>query len=631
MNGQDALYTLKRNVEMRWLNPENPDGARHAGGQTGCGRKGRPCRGEMKAGETWLLGEGEGEGTIRRMWFTASGRSPEILRGVVLRMWWDGAARPAVEAPLADFFCNPHGRSHVFANLWFNNPENRNWNSTIPMPFRTSFRIEVTNESPVDIGMFWYHIDYTLGDEHGEDTGYFHAYWNRENPTVQRQDFRILPQVKGRGRYLGCNLGLITRPYYRSWWGEGEVKIYLDGDGEYPTLCGTGTEDYICTAWGTGTYSLPEYGCNFLKSVDGDRQQIAMYRLHQSDPVYFQQEIRVEMQQIGYWSGDTTINQLASTGQSGVMPAASDGKTYYTLAQLQRERPALSLFEREDDWCATAYFYLDRPESGLPPLAPYSERVADLSGEPEPVDALLAQVEQADKFLPSVDALAAWTGKGMAREQAHRAVLNWLTYVDRVMQARREAPALAAASPGSPKCASLGALLAGIEGSGRLSPTYLEALREREATVMAQCGIAGVVRAYWVSALLPKVDDITHAVLPDAAMLKQVAPFDPVTELGDVRPAHDSKDGLVYIEGRITFEQAFKGALAYGADGPVKVWVNGVAADVQPEATNPARIGEYEVNVEWKQGENRITFAMHTNNGKTWGVVARVMSRPAPA
>jgi hypothetical protein len=533
MNGQDALYTLKRNVEMRWLNPENPDGALHAGGQEGYGRKGRPCRGTLKAGETWVLGNGEGTGTIRRMWFTLSERCPETLRGIVLRLWWDGAERPAVEAPLADFFCNAHGRSHIFANRWFNNPENRNWNSTVPMPFRKSFRIEVTNESRVEIGMFWYHIDYTLGDDHGEDTGYFHAYWNRENPTVQRLDFKILPQVKGRGRYLGCNLGLITRPYYRSWWGEGEVKIYLDGDGEFPTLCGTGTEDYICTAWGTGTFSLPEYGCNFLKSADKDRQQIAMYRLHQSDPVYFQQEIRVEMQQIGYWSGDVAINQLAATGQAGVMPGASDGKTNYTLEQLQRDRPAISLFEREDDWCATAYFYLDRPESGLPPLAPYAERVADLTGEPEPVD--------------------------------------------------------------------------------------------------TKIGIAGVVRAYRMSALLPTAGDITKVALPDAALLTKAARFDPTTELGDIRPAHDGQDGLVYIEGRITFEQAFDGALAYGADGPVKVWINGVEADVQPDATNPARIGEYEVNAGWKQGENRITFAINTNHGKAWGVVARVMSLPATA
>jgi hypothetical protein len=378
----ESLFKLSRTVEMRWLNPENPTGARGAGGQAGFGRKGAPCRGALKAGETWVLGEGKGMGTIRRFWITVSDWTPEILRGVVLRMFWDGAATPAVEAPLGDFFCNPLGRRHAFSNAWFNNPENRNWNCTVPMPFRTGFRIEVANESGQNVGLFWYHIDYTLGDAHDADTGYFHAYWNRENPTTLRRDFKILPQITGRGRYLGCTLGLITRPYYRSWWGEGEVKIFLDGDGEFPTLCGTGTEDYICTAWGTGTYSLPWYGCHFLKVDDADRQQISMYRLHGPDPIYFQKEIRVDLQQIGYWGGDATLQQLAATGQPGIIPSASDGKGFIPIDKLLAEKPALSLYERQDDWCATAYFYLDRPESGLPRLAPVAERIADLPGEP---------------------------------------------------------------------------------------------------------------------------------------------------------------------------------------------------------------------------------------------------------
>ena len=380
------LYELHDEIETRWLSPENYDGARGAGGKTTFGRKGSACRGNLKAGETWVLGEGAGTGTIRRFWITVSDWSPEILRGLVLRMFWDGAGKPAVEVPLADFFCSHHGRHHVFSNTWFNNPEGRNWNCMIPMPFRKSFRITVTNEAARDLPMFWYHIDYTLGDKHDANTGYFHTYWNRENPSTLRRDFKILPKISGRGRYLGCSLGLITRPWYKTWWGEGEVKIFLDGDTEYPTLCGTGTEDYICSAWGIGNFSLPWYGYYSHPVADPDRMQASMYRLHGPDPIYFKKELRVDLQQIGYWGGEGTIRQLAATGHPGIL-SAGDGTKFFTTEQLvSSPKTPVSLFEREDDWCCTAYFYLDRPSTNLPAIAPLSERLADLTGDPLPTD-----------------------------------------------------------------------------------------------------------------------------------------------------------------------------------------------------------------------------------------------------
>jgi hypothetical protein len=297
------VYELD-DLEMRWATPENPTAARGVGGQANCGRKGAACRGALKRGETWVIAESQGMGTVRRIWMTMSDRTPALMRGIVLRMYWDGASEPAVEAPLGDFFGNPLGRNFVFSNAWFNNPEGRNWNCTMPMPFRTGFKMTVTNESPLDQGSFWYHVDFTLGDTHGPDTAYFHAWYHRENPTTLRRDFEILPQVTGRGRYLGCTLGLVTAPYYESWWGEGEVKIYLDGDKEFPTLCGTGTEDYMCSSWGIGSFSLPWYGCRILPVPEPDRSQIAMYRLHETDPVFFQRKIRVALQQIGYFNGD---------------------------------------------------------------------------------------------------------------------------------------------------------------------------------------------------------------------------------------------------------------------------------------------------------------------------------------
>ena len=149
LTNQDATpFQLRKNRRMRWANPENYRAEPGAGGQANFGRKGSACRGQMKSGETWVLAEGQGSGTVRRMWFTSEERGPAMLRGVVLRMYWDGAELPAVEVPIGDFCGNPLGRTAVFENAWFDNPEGRNLNCRVPMPFRRSFKITTTNESP---------------------------------------------------------------------------------------------------------------------------------------------------------------------------------------------------------------------------------------------------------------------------------------------------------------------------------------------------------------------------------------------------------------------------------------------------------------------------------------------------
>jgi hypothetical protein len=173
--------------------------------------------------------------------------------------------------------------------------------------------------------------------------------------------------VRGRGRYLGASLGVRTDrgTYHNTWFGEGEVKIYLDGDSTLPTIAGTGTEDYVGTAWGTGAVRPSLQGSPV---ADDNRGVFAFYRLHVPDPVWFHQDVRVTMQQIGYLT-DYSRGEITRTGRQlfragpGRVPmnTAADGK-----------------FERADDWSACAYFYLDRPENGLPPLAPLAERVAGL-------------------------------------------------------------------------------------------------------------------------------------------------------------------------------------------------------------------------------------------------------------
>lgn len=371
MDSERALYSLPKGIVTRWASAENPDAAKGAGGKDLFGRKGRAWL-QPKAGECLLMAHGEGSGTIRRIWVTINDRSPEMMRGIVLRIYWDGETKPAVEAPIGDFFCQPLGRPVAFQNAWFDNPEGRSFNCRIPMPFKKSFRITATNESPKDLYMFFYDVSFTMGEDHGPDTGYFHAHYRRENPTTLRSDFEILPRVEGRGRFLGCSLGAVadTKTYGTSWWGEGEVKMFIDGDTEHPTLCGTGTEDYIATGWGQGCYSMMWHGCPL---ADEDKMQYGFYRLHGPDPVYFESDIRVTIQQIGFTTKEVLLAHLRSSGVEGVI-AIGDGTELITADGLESGQE-MNLFERQDDWCAVAYFYLDKPSSVLPAIDEYQARV----------------------------------------------------------------------------------------------------------------------------------------------------------------------------------------------------------------------------------------------------------------
>jgi hypothetical protein len=352
-----SLYEMQDGVETRWASPENPTGARGQAARSNGGRKGAPNF-RLPAGESRVLAEATGtSGTIRRIWMTISDRSPKMLRGLRLDFYWDGAATPAVSAPLGDFFGIGLGQTNVFQSALFANPEGRSFNCLIPMPFRIGMKMVMTNESGADLEMCFYDVDYTIGDKHGPNTLYFHAHYRRENPTRLQQDYAILPKLTGRGRYLGVNIGVAANQaiYYKTWWGEGEVKVYLDGDQEFPTLSGTGTEDYIGTAWGQGLYSHMYQGCPF---ADEKTFRYCFYRYHVLDPVYFHKDIRVTIQQIGfYWEPDK-------------VPLAAENRKVYRAGPglVDMDLTKSGLFERQDDWSSCAYFYLDRPENGLPPL-----------------------------------------------------------------------------------------------------------------------------------------------------------------------------------------------------------------------------------------------------------------------
>jgi hypothetical protein len=367
LSGTEPLYAMPDGIETRWVNAENPAGMRGHGGKTNNGRKGSPCLWNFKAGEKSVLAEVvKSSGIVRRIWVTVSDRSPEMLRGLKLEMFWDEAEKPAVSAPLGDFFCQGLGEMATFESALFSSPEGRSFNCYIPMPFRTGMRIEVTNESGKDLELFFYQVDYTIGDRLPDNVLYFHAYYRRENPTVLKKDYTILPKIEGNGRYIGCNIGVNAdrKLYFKSWWGEGEVKIYLDGDEQYPTLCGTGTEDYIGTGWGQGRFDNLYQGCSL---ADTARFRYCFYRLHVPDPVYFRNNIRITIQQIGYMDENTRMLM----GQAGMKVYKAGGD----LVPYDLSHPVQGLFERQDDWSSCVWFYLDKPFNNLPDIDPAEKRL----------------------------------------------------------------------------------------------------------------------------------------------------------------------------------------------------------------------------------------------------------------
>ncbi len=367
----DDLFYAPRGVVTRWASPENPRGAKGAAATANHGRKGAPNF-NLAHGAQRVLAEAKNtRGIVRRIWLTHAGRTPAMLRSLRLQCFWDGARRPAVDVPLGDFFGFGLGRMAAFESALLSSPEGRSFNCCIPMPFRRGMRIVLINESPREAPAIFYDVDYTLGDALGRDALYFHAWFNRENPTRMQRDYEILARVKGRGRYLGAVIGVRAnmQRYGRSWWGEGECKIHLDGDRARPTLCGTGTEDYIGTAWSQGQYANRYQGCPL---ADHARMQFVFYRFHVPDPVYFESNVRVTMQQIGCWDPETKGYLYAA----GPVYRAGKGRVQVDLGA--PDAPEYGLFEREDDWSSCAYFYLHTPEHELPVLPPVAMRAADL-------------------------------------------------------------------------------------------------------------------------------------------------------------------------------------------------------------------------------------------------------------
>ncbi|MBZ4188869.1 glycoside hydrolase family 172 protein [Niabella beijingensis] len=383
LSGQE-LFQFPEDTETSWVSFENPTGKKGQGGKENNGAKGHAWD-NIQPGQSKELFNVHTTGIIKRIWMTIADRSPRTLRSVRIDIYWDGAERPAVSAPLGDFFGMGLGRMTAFQNAFFSEAEGKSFNCFIPMPFKKEARIVLTNESPA-VQTLFFDVNFLKVKSLEKGALYFHTFWSNNVHTSLGDDFAVLPEIQGQGRFLGANFGIITDSSYgNSWWGEGEVKIYLDGDHTYPSLVGTGTEDYLGTGWGQGTFVNDYTGC---LSADEKSRCWTFYRYHVPDPVYFKNNCRVSVQQMG---GDNLagVRSIFKKGAAliPVSVTASDYGKQWNLAAM-KQPPALTdshfpngwvNFFRKDNYSATAYFYLDKPESGLPLLQPLKERLTGIA------------------------------------------------------------------------------------------------------------------------------------------------------------------------------------------------------------------------------------------------------------
>ena len=368
-------------LQTRWYTAENKDAEKGAAGKADFGRKGSPNV-PIKPGETVVLADIKTGGTINRMWFVLWKPYAKALRGLKLEIYWDNAKTPAVQVPFGDFMCQSLGTMTAFENCFFSSPEGRSFNCYIKMPFKKAAKILLVNETD-ELNYVFYDIACTTGDKHDENMLYFHSSWRRNPKTKMREDFTILPKINGKGKFLGCHLGIIQNPNMNHfWWGEGEIKIYLDGDTNYPTLCGTGTEDYIGAGYGQGKFSHLYQGNQYL-SEEGEggiffKDRHGFYRFHVPDPIYFYKNIRVEIQTMGGAKYSDMLKSMDNDPNLKFMKTGK-GNEFYSREELEKSPQTETTVEREgDDFCATAYWYMDSPTNSLPPLAPLKERIVNL-------------------------------------------------------------------------------------------------------------------------------------------------------------------------------------------------------------------------------------------------------------
>jgi len=288
-------------------------------------------------GATHVLMDAKGPGVVTHMWITFLGPEPQgwAAQGsadhqeLMLRIYWDGDARPAVEAPVGDFFANCFGQRSEVVSVPIVVEGGDSYNAFWRMPFRKSARIEIENQSPKPLSLLYYNIDWIKLDRLPADTPYFHAQYRQEYPVRKGEDYLLL-ETKGKGHFVGAVLGVRMRS--PAWFGEGDEKISIDGEAK-PSIWGTGTEDYFLAAWGLERSGTPYFGVPFFdyRTIGG---HVSSYRWHLHDPVVFRTGIKVTMEHMGWMSEDENPGYKATSWN-----------------------------EREDDYASVAFWYQTGPST----------------------------------------------------------------------------------------------------------------------------------------------------------------------------------------------------------------------------------------------------------------------------
>jgi hypothetical protein len=304
-------------AQTRSICAENPMGGKGAGGMASEGVSAHCARGlgpgwkinpyvRVPAGDIYTLADVSGSGAIQHIWMTPTGK----WRDMILRFYWDGMKEPSVECPAGDFFACGWGEYARVSSLAVCVNPGSAFNCYWEMPFRKGFRITVENRGGED-GIVYYQVDYVLTDV-PDDAAYFHAQFRRSNPLPYKEVYSILDGVSGNGHYVGTYMAWGVNS--SGWWGEGEIKFYVDGDGEFPTICGTGTEDYFCGSYNFENqktrqyqeFTTPYSGLPQVLRPDGlyrSQQRFGLYRWHIMDPIRFSSDLRVTIQALG-WRSD---------------------------------------------------------------------------------------------------------------------------------------------------------------------------------------------------------------------------------------------------------------------------------------------------------------------------------------